>query len=68
MTLPENDASIKPFVGHLLDLRTTVIRVACFILAGIFIAVPFAPLILRWLKWPYYHVELDKVVDYIHSL
>ena len=65
MTLPDenDDASIKPFVGHLLDLRTTVIRVACFIFVGILITIPLAPLILRWLKEPYYRAGLDQVVD-----
>ena len=64
MTLPDEnqDESIKPFVGHLLDLRTTVIKVACFVFGGILICIPLAPSILGWLKVPYYRAGLDQVV------
>ena len=58
----EEDLSIKSFVGHLDDLRKTVISSAAFIFAGIVIAIPLAPYILKWLKMPYYQAGLDEVV------
>ena len=58
----EEDFSIKSFVGHLDDLRKTIITSAAFIFCGICISIPLAPYILSWLKVPYYQVGLDQVV------
>ena len=56
------DPSVKPFVGHLDDLRKTIIFSAAFICIGVVIAIPLAPYILDWLKLPYYAAGLDKEV------
>jgi len=58
----EQDPSAKSFVGHLVDLRKTIITSALFIFAGICIAIPLAPYILHLLEIPYYKQGLDKVV------
>ncbi len=65
MTLQNDlaDRSSKPFVEHLDDLRKTVVWIAVFVFVGVIIAIPLAPLILEWLKVPYYRGGLDKVVD-----
>jgi len=64
MTLPDehSDASSKPFVEHLDDLRKTVLWIAGLVLAGIVVAIPLAPSILEWIKKPYYRAALDQVV------
>jgi sec-independent protein translocase protein TatC len=56
------DLSVKSFVGHLDDLRKTVIHCAVFIFVGILIAAPLAPRILHLLEVPYYQMGLDKTV------
>jgi sec-independent protein translocase protein TatC len=58
----EDDFSVKSFVGHLDDLRKTIILVAIFIAVGMAIAAPLAPYILRFLEIPYYEKGLDQVV------
>ena len=65
MTLPDDhsDASTKPFVQHLDDLRRTAVWVAGFIAAGIVIAIPLAPSILEWLMEPHARAGLEEIVD-----
>lgn len=64
MTLPDDhvDPSTKPFVQHLDDLRNTAVWVAGFIGAGIVIAIPLAPVILKWLTIPHVRAGLEDVV------
>ena len=59
---PTDDPSVKSFVGHLDDLRKTVLFSALFIFIGVCIAIPLAPYILDWLEMPYFKAGLDKVV------
>ncbi|MBN2302371.1 MAG: twin-arginine translocase subunit TatC [Lentisphaerae bacterium] len=48
----ENNGSAKPFLAHLDDLRRAILWCAVAICAGIAVAVPLAPMVLRWLKMP----------------
>lgn len=57
-----DDQHSKPFVHHLDDLRRTVLWVAGFVATGMAIAIPLAPVILRWLKVPYYRAGLEDVI------
>jgi sec-independent protein translocase protein TatC len=54
--------AVKSFVGHLDDLRKTIILAAIFVAIGICIAIPLAPYILRVLEIPYYKMGLDQSV------
>ncbi len=64
MTLPGEhaDASTKPFVQHLDDLRRTALWIAGFIGAGIVVAIPLAPHILRLLMEPHTRAGLDETI------
>jgi sec-independent protein translocase protein TatC len=56
MTSPDEDDSIrgavKPFLEHLVDLRATLIKSLIALVAGVLLAFPFAPTILKIIKWP----------------
>ena len=42
----------KPFLAHLDDLRWSLVHSLLALCAGMLVAVPFAPMIRRWLEWP----------------
>lgn len=56
MTLPDEDAAsrrtFKPFLEHLQDLRTALIRSIAALAVGMAAAVPLAPHVVDVLKWP----------------
>lgn len=53
-----NNSANKNFIGHLEDLRITILKIAVVILAGTVICFYFTPLILHILKLP-----LDKIIS-----
>ena len=59
---PDTDwsaGSTKPFVDHLEDLRLTVLWCAGALLAGLLVAIPLAPWVLRTLKGPLASTGVD---------
>ncbi len=56
------DPASKPFVAHLEDLRRTLLACALFLVAGIALAAPFAPIITSWLIAP---IETAGLADRI---
>jgi len=55
MTAPDDDLSVrhsKPFVEHLEDLRSVVLWSAGALLAGMLVAIPLAPRVVKLLKLP----------------
>ena len=56
---PEAHESEKPFLGHLEDLRKTIIVCCAWLAGGMLIAIPFAPKILSALKVPFARAGYD---------
>ncbi len=56
------DPASKPFVEHLEDLRRTLVACLLFLIGGIVIAIPFAPVITGWLIAP---IETAGLADRI---
>lgn len=63
MTLQDNDDSAercrKPFLEHLGDLRTMLIRLAAFLGLGMLVALPLTPWILEILKHPLSRTDVN---------
>lgn len=55
----QGDASAKPFVEHLEDLRQTVFRTGFILLAGWLVVIPLAPAIFAFLQGPFDRAGLD---------
>ncbi len=56
------DASVKPFIEHLDDLRQAVLRAGLFLLAGLLVAIPLAPFIFALIRVPFDRAGLDVVL------
>lgn len=56
---PGTAGETKPFLDHLTDLRTTVIHSLLCLAAGMLVALPLAPLILRAVKAPLVRIGID---------
>jgi len=60
---PADGECVKPFLDHLEDLRWTLFRSLLALAAGLGIAFPLAPAILRALQWPLARAGLDPSVS-----
>ena len=49
---PLSEQHTKSFLGHLYDLRKTILWCVSAVIIGMGIAIPFAPLIRRVIKYP----------------